>query len=482
MSNSAVKKASSRISAILDENSFVEIGGLVCARNTDFGLKDVETPGDGVVTGHGLIDGRLVYVFSQDASVLGGSIGEMHAKKIVKIYDFAMKVGAPVIGLIDCAGLRLQESTDALNAFGEIYAKQSAASGVIPQITAVFGNCGGGLGIMPGLTDFTFMANDGKLFVSSPNAIDGNNETKCDTASAKYQSEVSGVCDFTGSEDEIFTSIRELVSVLPSSFEEDAVSDCTDDLNRVCADLANCVEDTSIALTNLSDDNFFVEVKANYAKEMVTGFIKLNGQTVGAVANRTKVYDADMKVEAEFEARLTAKGAKKAADFVNFCDAFNIPVLTLTNTKGFATTVEDEMNLAASVAKLTNAFANATVAKVNVVISHAFGSAYVAMNSKSVGADMVYAWPEAKIGTMCPKEAVRIIYADELAKADDKVAFINEKAEEYKKLQTSATSAANRGYVDTIINPEDTRKYIISAFEMLFTKNEERPFKKHSTI
>ena len=483
MSNMAEKSAMSRINALVDENSFVEIGGLVNARNTDFGMQTKDTTADGVVTGYGVIDGNLVYVYSQDASVLGGSIGEMHAKKIAKIYDMAMKMGAPVIGLLDCAGLRLQEATDALNAFGEIYTKQVMASGVIPQITAVFGNCGGGLSVVPTLTDFTFMANDGKLFVNAPNTLAGNREEKCDTASAKYQSETTGLCDFTGTEEEVLSNIRELVSILPGcNDEETPINTCADDLNRVCAGLENCTEDTSILLNNISDGNFFFEVKASYAKEMVTGFIKLNGQTVGAVANRTKVYDDEMKVSDEFEAVLTTAGATKAAEFVEFCDAFNIPVLSFTNTKGFIATVEEEKTVAKAVAKLTYAFANATVPKVNVVVGKAFGSAYVAMNSKSIGADGVYAWPDSTIGTMCPKEAVRIMYADELKNASDKNAFIEEKANEYRVNQSSAMSAAKRGYVDSIIEACDTRKYVIGAFEMLYTKREDRPVKKHGTV
>lgn len=482
MSNLAEKSAKSRINALVDESSFVEIGGLVNARSTDFNMQSIDTPADGVVTGYGVIDGNLVYVYSQDASVLGGTIGEMHAKKISKIYDLAMKVGAPVVGLIDCAGLRLQESTDALEAFGDIYNKQALASGVIPQITAIFGTCGGGLSIVPTLTDFTLMAEDGKLFVNSPNALDGNDENKCDTASAKYQSEESGLCDFTGSESDVLAQVRQLISILPSSNEEEVLNDCVDDLNRTCADLENCTEDTKIALSNISDNNFFMEVKGSYAKEMVTGFMLLNGATVGAVANRTKVYDDETNVIAEFEAKLTTAGATKAAEFVEFCDAFNIPVVSLTNTTGFAATIEEEKTIAKAVAKLTYAFANATVPKVNVVVGHAFGSAYVAMNSKSVGADIVYAWPNTKIGTMCPKEAVRIIYADELKAATDKEAFLKEKADEYRTLQSSAVSAAKRGYVDSIIEARDTRKYLIGALEMLYSKREDRPDKKHGTV
>lgn len=482
MSNLAEKSAKSRINALVDESSFVEIGGLVNARSTDFNMQSIDTPADGVVTGYGVIDGNLVYVYSQDASVLGGTIGEMHAKKISKIYDLAMKVGAPVVGLIDCAGLRLQESTDALEAFGDIYNKQALASGVIPQITAIFGTCGGGLSIVPTLTDFTLMAEDGKLFVNSPNALDGNDENKCDTASAKYQSEESGLCDFTGSESDVLAQVRQLISILPSSNEEEVLNDCVDDLNRTCADLENCTEDTKIALSNISDNNFFMEVKGSYAKEMVTGFMLLNGATVGAVANRTKVYDDETNVIAEFEAKLTTAGATKAAEFVEFCDAFNIPVVSLTNTTGFAATIEEEKTIAKAVAKLTYAFANATVPKVNVVVGHAFGSAYVAMNSKSVGADIVYAWPNTKIGTMYPKEAVRIIYADELKAATDKEAFLKEKADEYRTLQSSAVSAAKRGYVDSIIEARDTRKYLIGALEMLYSKREDRPDKKHGTV
>jgi acetyl-CoA carboxylase carboxyltransferase component len=470
--------ASKRIESLLDENSFVEIGALVTARATDFDLKLNETPSDGVVTGYGVINGNLVYVYSQDASVLNGSVGEMHAKKITNLYDLAMKTGAPVIGLIDSAGLRLQEATDALNAFGEIYLKQTLASGVIPQITAVFGNCGGGLALIPTLTDFTFMEETkAKLFVNSPNAIDGNNTSKCDTASADFQSKESGIVDVVADEETIYAKIRELVSMLPGNNEDDAsYEECTDDLNRVCADLANCVGDTSIALSTIADNNVFFEIKENYAKDMVTGFIKLNGMTVGCVANRTEVYNAEGEVAEKFDAVLTARGCEKAADFINFCDAFDIPVLSLTNVKGYSATMCSERRIARAVAKLTYAFANATVPKVNVVIGKALGSAYVAMNSKAIGADITIAWPDAEIGSMDATLAAKIMY-------DGKGAdVINAKAAEYAALQTSAAGAAKRGYVDQIIEAADTRKYVIGAFEMLYTKREDRPSKKHGTV
>ena len=261
---STTSQASQRINALLDENSFVEIGALVTARATDFNLKQAETPSDGVVTGYGVIDGNLVYVYSQDASVLNGTVGEMHAKKIANLYDLALKTGAPVIGLIDSAGLRLQEATDALNGFGEIYMKQALASGVIPQITAVFGSCGGGLALIPAMTDFAFMEEKkAKLFVNSPNALEGNEISRCDTSSAAFQSEETGMVDAVGDEASIMAQIRQLVSMLPANNAEIAVGDCTDDLNRACAQIVNCVGDTSIALSQIADDGIFVDNAAS---------------------------------------------------------------------------------------------------------------------------------------------------------------------------------------------------------------------------
>ena len=274
---SSTSKASQRINALLDDNSFVEIGALVTARATDFDLKQNETPSDGVITGYGVIDGNLVYVYSQDASVLNGTVGEMHAKKIANLYDLAMKTGAPVIGLLDSAGFRLQESTDALDAFGTIYRKMSDASGVIPQISAVFGNCGGGLAVMAAMSDFTFMESEkAKLFVNSPYALAGNNTAKCDTASAAFQGKEAGNTDFVGTEDVVISGVRKLVSMLPANNEENlAFEGGTDDLNRLTPELSGCKGDTAVALAVLADNNDFVEVKADYAPDMVTGFLRL---------------------------------------------------------------------------------------------------------------------------------------------------------------------------------------------------------------
>ena len=481
MSNAT--QALSRIEAILDDSSFVEIGAGVTARATDFNIQEKKAPSDGVITGYGVINGNLVYVYSQDVSVLNGTIGEMHAKKIAGLYDMAIKMGAPVIGLIDCAGIRLQEATDALNGFGEVYKKMSLASGVIPQITAVYGNCGGGLAVLCSLSDFTFMEEkNGRLFVNSPNAIDGNNDSKLDTAGAAFQAE-AGVVDFIGDEETISNGIRQLVSVLPANNEEGAaLADTQDDLNRVCSDLEAEIADPALALSDISDDGLFVEVKENFAKEMVTGFIQIDGVTIGAVANRTAAFDEEGKKDKEYEAVLTVDGAYKAVDFINFCNAFEIPLVSFTNVKGFEATLRSEKAIAKAAAKLTYAFANADVPKVNVITGEAYGSAYVSMNSKALGADMTYAWPSASVGMMDASLAAKIMYADEISKAEDVTSVISEKASEYAKLQSDISSAAARGYVDTIINPEDTRKYLAAAFEMLFTKREDRPGKKHGTV
>ncbi len=474
---STTSQASQRINALLDENSFVEIGGLVTARATDFNLKQTETPSDGVVTGYGVIDGSLVYVYSQDASVLNGSVGEMHAKKIVNIYEMAMKMGAPVIGLIDSAGLRLQEATDALNGFGEIYRCQAFASGVIPQITAVFGSCGGGLALIPAMTDFAFMEEKkAKLFVNAPNALSGNEISRCDTSAAAFQSEETGLVDMVADEATILGQIRQLVSILPANNSDLAWTDCADDLNRACAQISSCVGDTAIALSQIADDGLFVEVKQDYAKDMVAGFIRLNGATIGAVANRTEVCDENGEVVEKFDAAISPRGAEKAAEFVNFCDAFDIPVLTLTNVTGFSATTCSEKRMAKAAGRLTYAFANATVPKVNVIIGKAYGSAYVAMNSKAVGADITIAWPDAQIGMMDARLAAKIICDGQGADAIDAC------AKEYEDLQNNVTSAARRGYVDQIVEPADTRKYVIGAFEMLSSKTEGRPEKKHGTV
>lgn len=454
MSNATKMSARDRIANLVDANSFVEIGALVTKRNTDFNMQEKSVPGDGVVTGYGLIDGSIVYVYSQDAAAMGGSLGEMHAGKICRLYDMAVKAGAPVIGLIDCAGIRLQEATDALAGFGNIYKKQAEASGLIPQISAVLGNCGGGVSVVSALSDFTFMEKDAKLFVNSPNVIAGNYVEKCDTSSSDFQSESNTVDFVCEGEAELLAKVRDFVCMLPSNCEDMGVCECDDDLNRLVPEFAGDIAEPEKALSDISDGNKFVEVKAGYAKDMVTGFISLNGITVGAIANRDTV--------------LTTAGCAKAEELVCFCEAFGIPVLTLTNVTGYAATMEEERTVAAAAARLTAALACAEVPKVNLITGKAYGSAYVTMNSKHIGADMVFALDTAEIGMMDAKAAAQIMYADEISGASDKIAVIDEKAAEYAKLQSSPEAAASRGYVDAVISAESVRKQLVYAFEMLY--------------
>lgn len=480
---SSEQTAMNRIQNLLDDNSFVEIGAKVTKRNTDFNLGGKEVPADGVITGYGLIDGNMVYVYSQDSSALGGAIGEMHAKKIVKIYDLAMKIGVPVVGLVDCAGLRLQEATDALDAFGTLYVKKVMASGVIPQITAVFGSCGGGVAVANRLGDFTFMeAEEAKIFVNSPNVLDENYVEKLDTASAAFQAE-NGNVDFVGTEEEIYAELRQLVNILPTNNEDnDSFEECTDDLNRASNVFEGSISDARLALADMSDNRLFVEVKKAYAKEMVTGFIRLNGMTVGAVANASAVCDEEGKEIEKFDKVLTTAGCEKAAHFVNVCNAFNIPILTLTDVNGYKSTIDEEKTIAAAVARLTYAFTNATVPKVNLITGEAFGSAYITMNSAHIGADLVFALQDAKIGMMDAEQAVKIMYASEIRDAAEAQSKLVEKKAEYETLQSSAEAAASRGYVDNIITGSSVRKQMIYAFEMLFTKRDDRPNKKHGTV
>ena len=478
MSANTNSPAKERITALLDAGSFVEIGAAVTARSTDFNLSGKKAASDGVVTGYGQIDGRPVYVYSQDPSVLNGTVGEMHAAKIVNIYSLAVKTGDPVIGLIDCAGMRLEEGLDCLHAFGKIYMAQTAASGVIPQITAVYGMCGGGMALVPALSDFTFIeGTKGQLFFSSPNALPGNTEEACNTASAAWQGEQAGNVDGIGTADEITASVRALVASLPSNNEDDmSAMEASADPNLVIGDLAACIDDPVRMLERISDDGCVIEAKPFFAEDMVTALIHLNGYTAGVVANRRVLYDEEGAVLKDFGTVISADGARKAARFVNFCDAFSIPLITLTNASGFAADKENEKRLADEISRLTYAFANANTPKVNVVTGTAFGSSYLVMNSKALGADLVFAWEGAKIGMMDAHTAAKILCPGGTMQE------VNETASAYEDLQGSAASAAARGYVDTVIDPSETRKYLIGALDMLFTKRELRPDKKHGSV
>lgn len=477
MSNTNAMSAKDRIVSLVDENSFVEIGAGITKRNTDFNMQEKSVPSDGVITGYGLVQNNPVYIYSQDVSALNGTIGEMHAKKIAHVYELAVKTGVPVVGLIDCAGVRLQESTDALAGFGKLYSTKIKASGIVPQISAVFGNCGGGVAVLAAMSDFTFMEKkNARLFVNSPNTLDGNYKEKLDTSSSAFQGGAS-LADFVvEGEEELLSQVRELLSILPANNNESAFSDeCIDDLNRMTEDFAAEAADPAVALEDIGDNNFFMEVKKGYAKEMVTGFICLDGITTGVIANRTAQFDDKGKTVAKYDARLTTAGCSKAVSFIKKCDAFNIPILTLTNVEGFATTVEEEKTIASAAAGLTAAFTESDVPKVNLITGKAYGTAYICMNSKHTGADMVFALEGADIGVMDAQVAAEIMYGD------DKDADISAKAAEFAAMSGTGAAAA-RGYVDSVITPGQVRKQLLYAFEMLFTKSGYPISKKHGTI
>ncbi len=454
-----------RIYGLLDEHSFVELGAGVTARSTDFLAEGEKPSSDGVLTGHGLVDGRLVFVFSQDSEVLGGSIGEMHAKKICAIYDLAMKTGAPVIGFFDSSGLRVAESFDASEALGAMIRKASEASGVIPQVSMIFGNCGGGLSVFAGLADFVYMEEGAKFFINSPDAIPKNFREKADTATAVYQYETAGRVDAIGAEDEILAKVRRLVPILPgSSREKGFLSESTDDLNRGAAELMQKEGNASEVFEEISDDYLFIPFKGGFAKEMSAGLIRLGGQTVGAVGNSIKTADG------EREPLLTADGADKAAEFIRFCDSFGIPVLSYVNVKGYDRSFEGEKYLPRALSRLSTAFATASVPKITVYGSIAGGSAYLLMNAKSMGADIVYSYPDSKMFVMEGKEAAAILSTKEKPIS----------AMQFDQLAGGIENAVRRGYIDRIVSHADLRKYLIAGFEMLYSKEENGVYRKHS--
>ena len=454
MGNTAKMSAKQRIETLVDANSFVEIGGMITKRNTDFNMQEKAVPADGVITGYGVVDSNLVYVYSQDVTALNGSIGEMHAKKIANLYEMAIKAGAPIIGLIDCAGIRVQEAMDALAGFGEIYMAKVKASGVIPQISAILGSCGGGVAISSKLSDITLMdEQNGKLFVNSPNAITGNSVEKCDTSNASFQAEAGNVDIVCETEMDVITKIRELIDLLPANAGMPGMADTSDDCNRILEGFDGYATDAVAALTQIADDTKFIELKAGYGKEMVTGLMTLDGVTVGAIANSA-------------DGVLSTAGCKKAEQFTYFCDAFGIPIVTLTNAKEYAATMEEEKTISQAVADMTYAFASADVPKINVVTGKAYGSAYVAMNSKHIGADLVLALESANIGVMDAKVAAQVMCEDEISASADTKKALEEKAKEFDALQAGAEGAARRGYVDNVIPGEQVRQQLIYALQM----------------
>lgn len=455
--------ARDRMTTLLDENSFVELGAFVTTRSTAFNMTVSETPADGVITGYGTVNGNPIYVYSQDASILGGAIGEMHAKKIVRLYEEALKVGAPIVGFLDTVGIRLQESIDALEGYGNIFAIMAEASGIIPQITVVAGDCAGGAAFITGLTDFVFMSTkSARMFLNSPNTLEDKDASFDTIATAKVHAEESGLATFTYDEEEsLIQGVRELLTYLPQNSGEDVpFYEVLDDLNRSEGMLNQFDFETQKieeVVTAIVDQGKILELKADYSQSVFTAFARLNGGTVGIVANKETMVDYT--------------GVLKMTQFVTLCDTFNIPVVTLTNIEGFASTVATEkLGMIKVCSDLTKVFANISVPTVNVLLKNAFGSSAVAMNSKMLGADRVYAWPTAQVASLKTESALKIIYAKELSEGTLSQEEFAQAAEEYEAAHSSAYAAASRGLIDDIIEPAATRKRVIAALEVLATK------------
>jgi len=463
--------ARERIALLFDEGSFIELDALA-------GSKD--TPCDGVICGYGTVDMRPVFAYSQDFTVKGGSVGLLHGKKIAKVIDMAMKTGAPIVAMLDSGGARIQEGSDALSAMGTVMQKTALASGVVPQIAAVMGPCAGGAAALATLSDFVFMTKEAAtLYLSSPSVIKGTTgEDFC--GCAEVNAETSGNCQVVSENDEaLLSDVRNLLSYLPSNNLEDAPVSGSDEINRVSPVLNTMIPDNDAdgydvktVISEIADNGSVFEIAAGYAKNMVTALARLDGQTVGFVAN-----------QAEKGGLLDAKAAEKATRFVRFCDSFNLPIVTLTDTDGYvASAAEEYAGIARKIAALAYAYAEATVPKLNVIMRKACGSAYISMGSKHIGADMTYAWPTAQISVMHAEGAANIIYRKEMQEAENPIAARASFVESFKETYANPYEAAKLGYVDDVIEPDSTRPRIIAALLMLAGKRENLPAKKHGTM
>lgn len=478
--------ARERLDLLFDEGSFVEIDAFVKHRCTEFGMQDVDAPGEGVVTGYGTVDGRLVYAFAQDFTVVGGSLGEMHAKKICKVMDMALKMGAPLVGINDSGGARIQEGVDALSGYGNIFFRNTIASGVIPQISVIMGPCAGGAVYSPALTDFVFMVDKtSQMFITGPQvikAVTGEEVTPEELGGAMTHNSISGVAHFISPDErQCIEDIKRLLSFLPSNNMETAPEfDCEDDLNRIeeklneiVPDNPNKAYDMKDIITTIVDNGDFMEVQPYYAMNIITGFARLNGKSIGIIANQPKVLAGCLDINA----------SDKAGRFIRTCDAFNIPVLNLVDVPGFLPGTNQEYGgIIRHGAKMLYAYSEATVPKVTLIVRKAYGGAYLAMCSKDLGADQVFAWPSAEIAVMGPDGAANIIFKKDIEAAENPAAARQEKIEEYKNKFATPYIAASRGYVDDVIEPATTRQRLISAFEMLQSKRETRPAKKHGNL
>lgn len=478
--------ARERIAQLLDEGSFEEMDMFVKHRCTNFGQEKKSYLGDGVVTGYGTIDGRLVYVFAQDFTVFGGSLSETMALKICKVMDMAMKMGAPVIGLNDSGGARIQEGINALAGYAEIFQRNIMASGVIPQISGIFGPCAGGAVYSPALTDFTIMTKGiSYMFLTGPKVVKtvtGEDVSQESLGGAEVHSTKSGVAHFAAENgEEGLAIIRKLFSYIPqNNLEEPPLVKCTDpidrledSLNDIIPDSANRPYDMYKVIGAIIDNGEFLEVQRDYAKNLIVGFARFNGQAVGIVANQPQ-YLAGV---------LDCNASRKGARFVRFCDAFNIPLVTLVDVPGFLPGTGQEYNaVILHGAKLLYAYGEATVPKVTVTLRKSYGGSHIVMSCKQLRGDMNYAWPTAEIAVMGGAGAVEVLYAKEAKEAADPVQFMKEKEEEYTKLFANPYNAAKYGYIDDVIEPRNTRFRIIRALQQLQTKKVTNPAKKHGNI
>lgn len=477
--------ARERIQLLLDEGSFEEIGMFVTHRSRDFGMEHEVYLGDGVVTGYGTVHGRLVYVFSQDFTVFGGSLSETHAEKICKIMDLAMQNGAPLIGLNDSGGARIQEGVVSLGGYADIFYRNVKASGVIPQISAIMGPCAGGAVYSPAITDFIMMVeNTSYMFVTGPNVVKTvthENVTSEELGGAQTHSVKSGVTHFSvANEVECIERIKQLLSYMPQNCEEEApqlsyemADELRVNLDTIIPDNPNQPYDMKEVIEALVDEQSFLEVHKDYAENIVVGFARIAGRSIGIVANQPAMLAGVLDINS----------SKKAARFTRFCDAFNIPLLVLVDVPGFLPGTDQEWNgIITNGAKLLFALSEATVPKVTVITRKAYGGAYDVMNSKHIGADMNYAWPTAEIAVMGAKGAAEIIFKKQISEATDHEAKLKEKELEYADKFANPYGAAERGFIDEVIIPSETRHKLIKAFKMLEHKVVNMPKRKHGNI
>ncbi|WP_078413692.1 acyl-CoA carboxylase subunit beta [Priestia abyssalis] len=477
--------ARERIDLLVDEGSFVELNPFIEHRCNDFGLKDKKGPGDGVVTGYGKVHGRPIYLFSQDFTVFGGALGEMHAKKIAYVMDLAAKTGTPFIGLNDSGGARIQEGVVSLDGYGQIFYRNSIYSGVIPQISVIMGPCAGGAVYSPAITDFVFMVEKtSQMFITGPKVIEtvtGEKITAENLGGANVHNEISGNAHFSGeTEKEVLEKVRLLLSYLPQNNGEKPPFGTSEQNGHYRPDLADAVPfdavrpyDVRNVITHVVDEHSFLEVQRDFAKNIVVGLARINGEVVGLVCNQPKVMAGGLDINS----------SDKAARFIRFCDSFNIPLLTFEDVTGFFPGVKQEHGgIIRHGAKILYAYSEATVPKITVILRKAYGGAYVALNSKSIGADIVYAWPNAEIAVMGPQGAANIIFAQEIQNSENPDVTRSQKIEEYREKFANPYVAAKLGMVDDVIDPRDTRIKLIQALEMLRNKQEDRPKKKHGNI